>query len=268
MSGGFSILQNLAKLRDDALGLVYPRLCAGCESPLCAHPSDESELCDAQVRRLTGLCESCEAALKTIQAPFCSVCCQPFDGVMEQGFQCVNCGGRHLDFDFAACAYRSRGLAREMIHQFKYERKHHLVRVLRQMVVHSASDPRIDRGPDAAWVVVPVPLHHRRRREREFNQAQEIALGLCRRYRWPLVNALRRVRPTRRQAHLDRAERLKNLKGAFLASRSRRHREAVAERPVILVDDVLTTGATASTCAAVLKALGAAKVVVVTPVRG
>jgi ComF family protein len=155
-----------------------------------------------------------------------------------------------------------------MIHQFKYERKHHLARVLRDMAVRSASDPRIDHGRSADWAVVPVPLHHRRMREREFNQAREIAVGLCRRYGWSMVHALRRVRPTRRQAHLDRAGRLQNLKGAFLAARSERRQQAVADRPVILVDDVLTTGATASTCAGILKSLGAAKVVVVTPVRG
>jgi competence protein ComFC len=260
MSKAISLRQQLAGLREDILGLVYPRLCAGCESPL-VESADES-----QARRLSDLCEPCESSMKTIQAPFCSVCCQPFDGVMDQGFQCVNCGGRRLDFDFAACAYRSRGLARELIHRFKYERRHHLVRVLREMIIHSASDPRIDGGAD--WVVVPVPLHPRRKREREFNQAEEIARGLCRHYQWPMVPALRRVRPTPRQARLDRAERLQNLKGAFLATRSARHQKEIAGRAVILVDDVLTTGATASTCAGMLRNLGAAKVVVVTPVRG
>lgn len=266
MSAVFSLRHRLANLGEDLLGLVYPRLCAGCEIPLSDAPASDAQ--NASPQRLTDLCDECESSLETIRAPYCSVCCQPFGGVMEQGFQCVNCGGRRLDFDFAVCAYRSRGLAREMIHQFKYERKHHLVRVLREMAVHSASDPRIDHGRDANWAVVPVPLHHRRMREREFNQAREIALGLCRHFGWSMVPALRRVRPTRRQAHLDRAERLQNLKGAFLATRSGRRRQRIEGRPVILVDDVLTTGATASTCAGILRSLGAAKVVVVTPVRG
>lgn len=260
------MLHHLSALRDDLLGLVYPRLCAGCNFPLSDARAREDK--NAGPRRLGELCEKCESTLETIRAPYCSVCCQPFDGVMDQGFQCINCGSRRLDFDFATCAYRSRGLAREMIHRFKYERKHHLVRVLREMAVQSASDVRIDHGGSSDWAVVPVPLHHRRLREREFNQAREIAIGLCRHYRWPLVPALRRILPTRRQAHLDRAERLKNLRGAFLAVRSHRRQQSIAGRPVILVDDVLTTGATASTCAGILKSLGAAKVVVVTPVRG
>ena len=266
MSASVSLRNRLASFGEDLLGLVYPRLCAACEIPLSDAQASSDR--NASLRRLTDLCDECESGLETIRAPYCSVCCQPFDGVMDQGFQCVNCGGRRLDFDFAVCAYRSRGLAREMIHQFKYERKHHLVRVLREMAVHSASDPRIDHSKEADWAVVPVPLHHRRMREREFNQAKEIALGLCRHYGWTLVPALRRVRPTRRQAHLDRAERLQNLKGAFLAARSKRCRQAIGGRSVILVDDVLTTGATASTCAGILQNLGAAKVVVVTPVRG
>ncbi len=264
MNAPGTLRHRLTGLRDDLLGLIYPRLCAGCEMPLLADPRQVADA--APSGRLSQLCEKCEDSLETIRAPFCSVCCQPFDGVMDQGFQCVNCGGRRLEFEFAVCAYRSRGLAREFIHRFKYERQHHLVAVLREMLVHSVSDPRIDRKAD--WVVVPVPLHSVRQREREFNQAREIALGLSRALGWPLVPALRRVRPTRRQARLDRAERLENLKGAFVASRSKRHQIAIRGRPVILVDDVLTTGATTSTCAEILKNLGAAKVVVATPVRG
>lgn len=247
--------ERLGSVRDGLLGLVYPRLCAGCETPLL--DGDDGGL---------GLCAACEDGLERITPPFCSVCCQPFDGVMAQGFQCVNCGGRRLDFDFAVCAYRSRGLAREMVHQFKYERRHHLAAVLRELVLRAASDPRVD--PAADWLVVPVPLHPRRRREREFNQAELIGRGLTLRRGWPMVPALRRVRYTQRQARLDRSDRLKNLRDAFVPARSARHREILRDRPVLLIDDVLTTGATASTCAGILKNLGAAKVVVVTAVRG
>lgn len=244
----------LGGVRDSVLGLVYPRLCAGCEVPLLERSGP------------LALCEDCERSLKTIDEPFCSVCCQPFDGVMTQGFQCINCGDRHLAFDFAVCAYRSRGLAREMVHQFKYEHRHHLADVLRELVVRAVADTRVDHSED--WAVVPVPLHPRRMREREFNQAEVLARGLVDRHGWKYLPALRRVRYTRRQARLDRSERLKNLKAAFEPARRQRHRQAVINRPVLLVDDVLTTGATASTCAAILKRLGASKVVVVTPVRG
>jgi len=246
--------QGLGGVYESVLGLVYPRLCAGCEVPLLERIGP------------LALCEECERGLETIEEPFCSVCCQPFDGVMTQGFQCINCGERHLAFDFAVCAYRSRGLAREMVHQFKYEHQHHLAGVLRELAVRAVADERVDK--DENWAVVPVPLHPRRMREREFNQAEVLARGLADRLHWKYLPALRRVRYTRRQARLDRGQRLKNLKSAFEPARSERHRRAVADRPVLLVDDVLTTGATASTCAAILKQLGAPKVVVVTPVRG
>lgn len=244
----------IGEVRDSVLGIVYPRLCVGCEIPLLD--------CDGGIL----LCADCEDGLETIEPPFCSVCGQSFDGVMSQGFQCVNCGDRHLSFDFAVCAYRSHGLARELVHRFKYERRHHLASVLRELTVRAASDSRVDRNAD--WAVVPVPLHPRRMREREFNQAEVLARGLTDRHGWQMVPALRRVRYTRRQARLDRSERLDNLKQAFVPASSERHRAAVRGRPVLLVDDVLTTGATASTCAEVLKGLGSPKVVVVTAVRG
>ena len=117
-----------------------------------------------------------------------------------------------------------------------------------------------------------MPLHRRRQREREFNQAAELCHTLCRwepRGNLTYANALRRTRYTRRQASLDRAGRLRNLRNAFSMAKNPRIRETIAGSDVFLVDDVLTTGATASECARILKTEGdAAKVVVITVVRG
>ena len=111
-------------------------------------------------------------------------------------------------------------------------------------------------------------------RERQFNQAAELGrvfrrAGVGRGLRLTLVSALRRTRYTRRQASLDRPGRLTNLRGAFAFSRSPRLGRRLAGRSVLLIEDVLTTGATANECARVLRAeAGVAKIVVITAVRG
>ncbi len=237
------------------LGLVYPRTCYGCEKLL----GEQSGW----------LCADCSQKLDPIRRPFCEVCCQPFSGDLSEGFQCSNCAGRDLQFDFARAAYRSRGLARVLVHRFKYNGQFFLAGLLGEMLGETLEDPRI--AGEAAWegwVLVPVPLHPRRLREREFNQAEEVGREVARRRGLKSVNALRRIRYTHRQVKLDRAQRLTNLRGAFAISPKARESKAIVGKRVLLVDDVLTTGATASECARTLSMGGALKVVVITVVRG
>jgi len=155
------------------------------------------------------------------------------------------------------------------VHQFKYRGQFFLARLLGEMLEQALEDPRIAEDAESGeWVLVPVPLHARRLREREFNQAEELSREVACRRGLPSVNALRRIRYTRRQAKLDRAERLTNLRGAFEISPKPREGKAIVGKRVLLVDDVLTTGATASECARALAEAGALKVVVITVVRG
>jgi len=237
------------------LGLVYPRICYGCEELLGEQPG--------------WLCADCTGQLHPITRPFCEVCCQPFWGDLAEGFQCSNCADRDLQFDFARAAYQSRGLARALVHRFKYQGQFFLARLLGEMLDQAFEDPRIAKIEEGGeWVLVPVPLHARRLREREFNQAEELSREVAGRRGLESVNALRRTRYTRRQAMLDRTERLTNLRDAFAISPKTRERKAIIGKRVLLVDDVLTTGATASECARTLSESGALKVVVITVVRG
>jgi ComF family protein len=103
--------------------------------------------------------------------------------------------------------------------------------------------------------LVPVPVHPERRRERGYNQAALLARGLGRAVHLPVADLLTRERATARQHHLDRAGRLRNLRGAFTMADGSR-----APPTVILVDDILTTSATLETCAAVLRGAGARRV--------
>ena len=120
-----------------------------------------------------------------------------------------------------------------------------------------------DRGADVlagAAYAVPVPLHRRRRRERGFNQAADLARQL----RLPVLRALRRSKPTATQTGLPAARRHRNVRDAFVATRAAR---ALRGEVVVLVDDVCTTGATLEACARVLKAAGAAEVRAITAAR-
>lgn len=234
-------------------GLIYPRNCAGCQTPI-------SEAGDVL------LCAGCLRSLEPIAPPLCEVCGEPFDSASSAPFRCSNCTGRKLHFDFAVAGYRARGRVRELIHRFKYRREYHLCRVLAQMLADAFADERIGRGD---WHLVPVPLHPRRKREREYNQAEELCRQVSRIVRMPVLHALRRTRYTAHQAKLDRSERLKNLEDAFALRRSGKIREAIRGARIMVVDDVLTTGATMSECARVLREEGgAAQVIAVTVARG
>jgi ComF family protein len=113
-------------------------------------------------------------------------------------------------------------------------------------------------------MVMPVPLHPARLRQRGFNQALLLAHQMCEKNDIPLLcDNLYRVRPTRPQVELTGEERLKNVAGAFALRRP----DAVKDRSVMIIDDVFTTGATLNECAAVLKEAGAAQVVALTLAR-
>jgi len=174
----------------------------------------------------------------------------------------MNCGDRELHFDFATSAYRSRGVVRDLIHNFKYNKQLHLRHPLGRMLSRGFADPRVQaRGIDG---IVPVPLHSAREREREFNQAAVLASVASGRLGIPVLNALKRVRYTVTQTHFHREERFENLDGAFAL----RSRAEVCGKNLALVDDVLTTGSTADACARILKEAGASAVVVITAARG
>jgi len=161
-----------------------------------------------------------------------------------------------------------------VLHAFKYDGRRSLAPALASLLRDQAAD--VLAGAD---VLVPVPLHAARRRHRGFNQARDLAahLGL------PVLAALRRTRATSPQASLAAGARRRNVRGAFalapappwtratwrLSRRARlaRTADALADRVIVLVDDVVTTGATLEACARVLRAAGAADVRAVTVAR-
>jgi len=147
------------------------------------------------------------------------------------------------------------GPLRAIVHSLKYEGRRSLAKPLSSLMRE-----RCTWALEAADVVVPVPLHFSRRRERGFNQALDLARGL----RLPVCRAVRRTRPTISQTGLTGDQRHANMRGAFRPSRLPWRARAVRDRIVIVVDDVSTTGATLDECARVLSAMGAREVRAVT----
>ena len=167
-----------------------------------------------------------------------------------------------LLFSSARSAVVARGVALEAIHRYKYRRQLWFEDFLAGLFLREA-EPALRAEP---WnLIVPVPLHPLKQREREFNQAERLACHLAGALKLPLHSGLlRRVHPTTTQTRLTRQQRAANMRGAFAVRRSAR---LDGER-VVLVDDVFTTGATTSACAGALLAAGAGDVCVWTVARG
>lgn len=236
--------------------LIYPRQCCVCHLPLAEG----------------WFCQGCADALPLIAAPYCKVCGEVYaDGAFTREFRCANCSGRKLEFEFAVAACHAKDSARELIHQFKYERRLHLRGALATLMLRALEDPRLAQENLAEWLLVPVPLHHSREEEREFNQSWELCLRLSSLTGIPAAKALIRTRATDSQARLRRHERLKNLRGVFAMQPPRFWQPNIdlRGRRILLVDDVFTTGATTNECARVLRREGGVeKVVVITTTRG
>jgi ComF family protein len=190
---------------------------------------------------------------------FCAQCRTPFQNEfpLDENGLCPLCrlGLRGFDAAYSFGAYDST--LRKLIHLFKYGRIKTLARPLGDHL--ALAIPREQRFD----MIVPMPLHWRRRWQRGFNQSALLAGEIARRCSIPVVPAVRRVRATRSQAGLSNHERRKNVSQAFAVRRKR----LVEGRRVLLIDDVMTTGATASACARALRDAGAKYVALLTLAR-
>jgi len=200
------------------------------------------------------LCSRCRAEIPLIRPPVCRKCGRPLRGPPDLIFTCIPCRHRRTYFSCARAAGVYEGPLRDAIHALKFGRCQALAAPLgRLMAEVVATDPRMH-----ADLIVPVPLHPRRLRERGFNQAELLAAEVSRYLNVPLnPGALRRVRLTDSQTALSRDDRRANVRAAFGTATS------LAARRVLLVDDVVSTGATAAECARALRRGGVDEVAVV-----
>jgi len=234
---------------DASFALVYPTVCQLCGEERAA-PKE-------------GLvCQRCWSKVRFIKPPFCERCGLPYQGEVTTSFECTNCRELEFHFSSARSAVTAGGVILEAIHRYKYSQAMWFEPFLADVFLREAA-PALH---GQSWnLIVPVPLHPTKRREREFNQAERMASHLSRTTRIPLkTKLLRRVVPTRTQTLLTRQQRSANVRGAFAF----RNGQRLEGERVILVDDVFTTGATTDACARVLRAHGAGEVCVWTVARG
>jgi competence protein ComFC len=205
------------------------------------------------------LCSLCAPLLHIVAPPHCTTCGHPFAGEMEANRACEHCDALAPRFGQGKTAVLLQGAGRSLVHALKY---HHGLHVLEDIAVIMRRTPGYGDYVRGA-VLVPVPLHPRKERAREFNQGRLLAECAAAAADGQAVvqELLRRVVDTASQTHYDRAARRENLKNAFaLAPGATINRG----QRYILVDDVFTTGSTLNTCATVLRRAGAVSLDVVT----
>ena len=224
------MLPQLAKLKGAALDFLFPPYCVGCG------------------KEGAFICPPCCHSLLRIVPPICPRCGRP----QASGILCPDCVRWQAAIDGIRSPFRFEGTMREAIHQLKYQNLRALAvplaKMLREYLIASPLD--VD-------VLVPVPLHRKRLRERGYNQAKLLAQELTKLINKPVVDDIlvrrRHTPPQARTTTLE--ERTRNIAGAFAC---RDH--SLRDSRVLLIDDVATSGVTLNACAAVLKANGAAAV--------
>jgi ComF family protein len=223
-------------LLDHILNLLFPVTCVRCHAPV-------------QERRWGGACPECWSSLLRLDPPFCPKCGEPAPAIEGLCSLCIK--GDHV-FDFARSALLFTGTLREIIHHLKYSDRVSLAKPLGDMLKEC-----LEREPFTGDLIIPVPLHSSRERQRGFNQAELIAARLGR----PVATRLlRRRKNTPSQTGLTRNERKRNLASAFEV-------RGEVRGTVIVVDDVYTTGSTMNEIARTLKRAGVDRVEVLTVAR-
>jgi len=235
------------------ISLLFPADCKICQHPL--EPSNRSFIC-----------KNCWDKVKWLRAPYCSKCSRPLPSSSTlQGISpllCPECrrSNSHFKKVFAPTLYE--GVMKKAIHLLKYNKKTGILWSAEEIIKNYFS--YVDFPFSRFDLIVPIPLHRRKLRERGFNQAKLIARVIAKHFQIRLItNNLRRVKVTITQTALSKKERRKNIKGAFKV----KDRNKFQAKSVLLVDDVYTTGTTIKEAAKVLKKAKAKEICVFTLAR-
>ena len=232
------------KFRSTLIQFLLPPQCPCCEKFL-----EEGQ---------QGFCANCLSEIRWIEPPFCSVCGIPFISGGTENHPCGGCLTHRKYFTMARALGAYEGSLQEAIHRWKYEGKTYLTPFFAKWMVEGLNRYW---EPDSFGLLIPVPLHRQRLRERGFNQilllVKEISFRTGIPYRKTI---LQKKKPTIPQVTLSGLEREKGVKGAFHVIGG----EELTGKSVLLVDDVYTTGATVNECSKMLRRGGAERVDVLT----
>ncbi len=232
------------KFRSTLIQFFLPPQCPCCEKFL-----EEGE---------QGFCSSCLLQIRWIESPFCTVCGVPFISSEAGNHPCGGCLTHRKYFTMARALGAYEGSLQEAIHRWKYEGKTYLTPFFAEWMTEGLNRYW---DSDAFDLLIPVPLHRQRLRERGFNQVLLLVKEISSRTGIPYRKTiLQKKKPTIPQVTLSGLERERGLRGAFHAV----DKEELTGKSVLLVDDVYTTGATVNECSKMLRRGGAKRVDVLT----
>jgi len=242
------IFAKINKLAGAVLDIFYPRVCSGCGGGI----EKESGM----------VCWQCRSMLEFVERPYCEKCGDPVEGKVMHQYECSFCCDNPPAFFMARSVFKYRGIARNLVHAFKYSNATYLASDLADYLAALWDTNCRNFCPDA---VIGVPLYPRKERGRGYNQSFLLGKQLASRLGIEFDGTrLKRIVDTKTQTDLKASERRANVKGAFVV----RDDGWTSGRFFILVDDVMTTGSTVRECASVLMKAGASGVVVLTVARG
>ena len=228
--------------------IIFPPQCLAC-----------AEMLDPQVKSV--FCSSCLPKIRFISGSICPVCGIAFFNSPAENHICGNCLTARPHFARARAVASFETVIMDTIHKFKYGRNVVIGDGLGSFMA-SFSFPDFDFVEYS--LIIPVPLNIKKLRERRFNQSLLLARALGKKHRIPVnFSLLKRHKFTLTQTGFNRAEREKNIKGAFIIT----DKKKIAGKNIILVDDVYTTGATVNECSKMLKKCGAKDIAVLTLAR-
>lgn len=224
------------------LNLLFPLACLGCSKPN------------------TQICDNCLKNIRTLEHQECPTCRKPS---IRGEFCSENCKNSLLNetayFDnLIVCSrYDKKGVLKKLIEELKYHYSEETALILANFLKEKLKLLKTENQ-----IIIPVPLHSKRIKERGFNQAEALLKAINEKQ----TKALKRIVNTEKQAHLNKSERLKNVKDAFATNE--KYINEIQNNHIILIDDVCTTGATLNECAKVLKEKGAGNITALVLARG
>lgn len=233
-------------MRASLLNIFFPPQCLGCETIVPNHGT---------------LCAACWNEVPFISTPICACCGLPLEMAVDEFTICGECLREHPPYSRARAAFVYNDKSRLLVMKLKYQDDLHLAPIFAGWLAKAGKNLIA-----ASDIIIPVPLYWRRMVSRRYNQSLLLARGLSRHTGLPLLaDGLKRTRHTEKQAGLTRPQRLKNVQGAFAVAE--KNIPLVKNKTILLIDDVMTSGATIHACTNALLKAGASQVNVLTLAR-